>query len=280
MKIVCALFPGLDVWCLGLKKGGRRGDLAGRSGFRGWLSRRWWRRVCTTWNLAFSGVVSGVSSPSTHLTSHLTRPELCLPRTEPSFELFTMQRRLNEAVQALASERVLRAQAERDARARYQHDSAPPPPTDRHAHLADSHGQPRYGRDPDDFGDPDLEEGKSDHRMPPILQVTFPGSRGATRPQSSASTAPIEHPTPPAAAPSHAPASTELLLASGIQADEYMARLGQEYKTCPYFADVLTALGSQGAPSDDMEMRRKQCAKRAKQLTLEDDGLTHRFVLF
>lgn len=65
------------------------------------------------------------------------------------------------------------------------------------------------------------------------------------------------------------PESTELLLASGIQADEWMANLPQEYKACPYFADVLTVLRVQDAPAGDDEMRRKH----AKRATLEDDGL-------
>ena len=62
------------------------------------------------------------------------------------------------------------------------------------------------------------------------------------------------------------PLTTELLpiLASAIQADEWLERLRQEYKTYPYFADVLTALGSQDTPPDDSEVKRRQRAKRAK----------------
>ena len=42
----------------------------------------------------------------------------------------------------------------------------------------------------------------------------------------------------------HAQQDAELLpiLASGVQADEWLDRLRQEYRSCPYFADVLTAL--------------------------------------
>lgn len=56
----------------------------------------------------------------------------------------------------------------------------------------------------------------------------------------------------------------KLLLASGIQAGEWMGNLRQEYKVCLYLADALIALGGQDALEDDNEMR-KQRSKRAKQ---------------
>ena len=53
-----------------------------------------------------------------------------------------------------------------------------------------------------------------------------------------------------------APQDTELLqiIASGVQADEWLDRLRHEYKSCPYFGDVLKALGGQDPPADDSEM--------------------------
>ena len=78
-------------------------------------------------------------------------------------------------------------------------------------------------------------------------------------------------PTPPS--PSTSTEHMELLLASGIQADEWMSSLKQEYKACQYFSDMLIVLGGGNQPQDDSETRRKQHAKRAKQFTLEDDGL-------
>ena len=47
----------------------------------------------------------------------------------------------------------------------------------------------------------------------------------------------------------------------------------QVYKACPYSADVLTALGGQGPPNDDNEIKRWQGLKSTKQFTLEEDGL-------
>ena len=75
--------------------------------------------------------------------------------------------------------------------------------------------------------------------------------------------------------PQYAQQDAELLpiLASGVQADEWLDRLRQEYRSCPYFADVLTALGGQDPPADDNEMKRTNRAKCARQYTLEDDGL-------
>ena len=56
----------------------------------------------------------------------------------------------------------------------------------------------------------------------------------------------------------------KLLLASGIQAGEWMDNLRQEYKVCLYLADALIALGGPDTLEDDNEMR-KQRSKRAKQ---------------
>ena len=52
-----------------------------------------------------------------------------------------------------------------------------------------------------------------------------------------------------------------------------MSSVKEEYMACPYFSDVLIALGGGKQLEDDSETRRKQRAKRAKQFTLEDDGL-------
>ena len=52
-----------------------------------------------------------------------------------------------------------------------------------------------------------------------------------------------------------------------------MAQLRQEYKTCPYFAEVLTALGGHDPPANDTERMRQQRTKRARQFSLEEDGL-------
>jgi hypothetical protein len=71
--------------------------------------------------------------------------------------------------------------------------------------------------------------------------------------------------------------SVELLLSSGLEADEWMERLKSEYRACPYFGDVLIALGGMEEPEETEEKRRnerrKQREKRAKQFSLQDDGL-------
>ena len=67
--------------------------------------------------------------------------------------------------------------------------------------------------------------------------------------------------------------SSELLLASGVQADEWMDRLKQEYRVRPYFADVLAALGGSDPPENDCRKQRAKPPKRAREFTLGDDGL-------
>jgi hypothetical protein len=67
--------------------------------------------------------------------------------------------------------------------------------------------------------------------------------------------------------------SAELLLSSGLEADEWMERLKSEYKACPYFGDVLIALGGMEEPEETEEKRnerRRQREKRARQFELSD----------
>ena len=124
--------------------------------------------------------------------------------------------------------------------------------------------------------------------------VSSPRQRSFKYPSSIPSLAPEPevHPQPPQQPPQqilqpivqyqlpqelvqHAPQDTELLpiIASGVQADEWLDRLRQEYKSCPYFSDLLMALGCQDLPADDSEIKQKGHTKRARQYTLEDDGL-------
>ena len=92
--------------------------------------------------------------------------------------------------------------------------------------------------------------------------------RGARNNIQAALSRRSDHKTPPIprmrSTPNRAtPSSTELLLASGILADEWMAQLRQEYKACPYFAEVLTALGGQDPSANDTKRLRKLRTKRA-----------------
>ena len=127
---------------------------------------------------------------------------------------------------------------------------------------------------------------RSDHKTPPIPRVssTSPRRRPPVPAQPTALNGTYNHSTdrtPSCTAISTGPLHTsgvqaisiELLLASGIQANEWMAQLRQEYKTCPYFAGVLTAPGGQDPPADDTEMLRQLRAMRARQFPLEEDGL-------
>ena len=93
---------------------------------------------------------------------------------------------------------------------------------------------------------------RSDYKKAPIPRISL-GSK-----EKSPLPAPLALPLPPTPpCPPTSTEHTELLLASGIQADEWMSSLKQEYKACPYFSDVLIALGGGNQPEDDSETRRK-----------------------
>ena len=72
--------------------------------------------------------------------------------------------------------------------------------------------------------------------------------------------------------------SAELLLSSGLEADEWMERLKKEYRVCPYFGDVLVALGGMEEPTETendkgKNEKRRQGEKRARQFSFKNDGL-------
>ena len=134
---------------------------------------------------------------------------------------------------------------------------------------------------------------RPDYKKPPIpriithtAQLQVPQQHPQTAPE------PEVHPQPPQQPPQQmlqpivqyqlpqelvqrAPQVTKLLpiIASGVQADKWLDRLRQEYKSCTYFSDMLVALGGQDPPADDSEMKQKGRTKRARHYTLEDDGL-------
>lgn len=66
--------------------------------------------------------------------------------------------------------------------------------------------------------------------------------------------------------------AAELLALSAIHVDEWLEDLRTSYATCPYFEDVLVALGGR-APSDDTAEKSRLRHKRPKQYSLEKDGL-------
>ena len=68
-------------------------------------------------------------------------------------------------------------------------------------------------------------------------------------------------------------AVTGLLISSAIQAYEWLEGLRKEYTTCPYFEDVLVALGCKVPPENDTAEKTRQRHKRAKQYSLEEGGL-------
>jgi hypothetical protein len=69
--------------------------------------------------------------------------------------------------------------------------------------------------------------------------------------------------------------SAELLLSSGLEADEWMERLKSEYRACPYFRDVLMALGGMEDLEETQEKKRQR-AKRARQFELSDGLIRQR----
>lgn len=84
---------------------------------------------------------------------------------------------------------------------------------------------------------------RSDYKKAPIPRMLI------KQPSPPSVPLPSTTPVPAAAAELHP------ILAGATSADEWIDRLLHKYRACPYFADVLTALGGQHPPDNDKEVK-------------------------